>query len=163
MKRLLLVLPLFACDEVIAVRNLPPEVRLTAFCTQADGADPPQERAYFVAEVADHEGSTVDLDLLATLNGARVVLGPGDAGDGTVGLTAERAGTPHLIEWARTCTGEGCVDACSAERALGPSGVRACKPAPAALPEALSVTVVATDGDSSAEATFELTRTASCP
>ena len=150
MKRFLPLLALLGCDEVITVRNAPPTVTLTAFCTDAQG------QVFFGAEVVDLEGDPVDVDLVAEVGGQRVVLASGAAGDGTVGLSGDEAGVAHLIEWG-ACEGDGCVDPC-ADRPLGPSRVSACSEAPAALPESIEVTVFATDGGGVSEATTTLTR-----
>ncbi|MCA9526634.1 MAG: hypothetical protein KC549_10105 [Myxococcales bacterium] len=152
---LLLTLLLPACDEVIDVRNAPPEVTVTALC-EADG------RAFFLATVRDLEGQPIDVDLVVDQGGARSVIAVGAAGDGATGLSSSEAGVEHRIEWGAPCAGAGCVDLC-ADRTVGPSGLSACAPAPAPLPDTLDVTFFATDGKASVSGQATVPRMSPCP
>ncbi|MEZ4465699.1 MAG: hypothetical protein R3F60_00630 [bacterium] len=144
-----------ACDEVISVRNAPPEVTITGLCQEGD-------RAYFLATVRDLEGQPVDVDLVVSLGGRTVVIGVGGAGDGATGLASSEEGIEHRIEWAQACLDGGCVDACAQQR-VGPSRITACEPAPAPLGSAFEVTVHATDGEAVSTAQASVAVSSPCP
>ncbi len=172
-----------ACDEVVDVEDLPPSVRLEAYCREG-------ERTYVVVRIQDHERAPVDVDLVADLGGSTTRLPTGSTGDGLVGLSSERGapGVVHRIEWgapfeiarecgsgtcdATPCTNDACVrecagldpgrciDTCGAlERGADPlADVDVCTGRPETPPTTLRLTVYASDGENitSDEATLML-------
>lgn len=82
---------LTACDDVVRVRNLAPEVTVLAVCPDGAGA-------LVWVDVADPELDPVDLGL--SFGGQPLRIGATE--DGVVGLSPERAapGRRHVIRWA---------------------------------------------------------------
>jgi hypothetical protein len=97
-----------ACDEIVHVRNLGPEVAVVGLCLE-DG------RLNVVVDVADPEEDPVDLAL--SVGGQPLAIAP--TGDGAYGLVAGRAvpGERHFVVWALEDTAPA---SCASDSATAP-------------------------------------------
>ncbi len=125
---------LSACDTIVDVENLEPEIVADSlgWCSQGD-------EAFVTFALIDREADLASVELI--YEGKALAVGA--SGDGAENLITSPLGTAHRVHWARPCTGEGCYQPSCLD-------TNACVPAPEGAAGELRLRLVETGAEVSA-------------